>query len=81
VLRLNPPLEAVSTVEAPPGLKLPNTIRLDPKDQPILLAAIHANAGYLLTGDASYSGHLYGKSMEGVLVLRRRQYFERRRRA
>ena len=63
------------------GLKLPETIRLDPKDQPIVLAAIHARADYLLTGDARHFGHLYGKRIEGVLVLRPAAYFERRRRA
>jgi hypothetical protein len=59
---------------------LPETIRLDPKDQPILLAAIHGRADYLLTGDARRFGHLYGKQIRGVLVLGPRQYFERRRR-
>jgi predicted nucleic acid-binding protein len=59
---------------------LPETIRLDPKDQPILLAAIHEKADYLLTGDARHFVHLYGKRIEGVLVLRPAQYLERRRR-
>jgi len=36
---------------------------------------------YLLTGDANHFGHLYGKRIEGVVLLRPRQYFERRRRA
>jgi hypothetical protein len=58
---------------------LPETIRLDPKDQPILLAAI-SRADYLLTGDARHFGHLYGKRIEGLLVLRPAAYFERRRR-
>jgi hypothetical protein len=40
---------------------VPETIRLDPKDQPILLAAIHGKADYLLTGDAGHFGRLYGK--------------------
>jgi uncharacterized protein len=80
VPRLKRLLESVSTVDAPQGLKLPETIRLDPKDQPILLAAIHARADYLLTGDARHFGHLYGKRIEGLLILRPAQYFERRRR-
>jgi predicted nucleic acid-binding protein len=58
---------------------LPETIRLDPKDHPILLAAIHARADYLLTGDARHFGHLYGKRISGVLVLRPAAYFDRRR--
>ncbi len=45
-------LEAVSIVDAPQGLTLPENIRLDSKDQPILLAAIHGKADYLLSGDA-----------------------------
>jgi uncharacterized protein len=60
---------------------LPEAVRLDPKDRPILLAAIHGKADYLLTGDASHFGHLYGKRIEGVLVLRPAAYFDRRGRA
>jgi predicted nucleic acid-binding protein len=80
VPRLKQLLESVSTVAAPQGLKLAENIRLDPKDQPILLAAIHGKAEYLLTGDGRHFGHLYGKRIEGVLVLRPAQHFERRRR-
>jgi predicted nucleic acid-binding protein len=78
--RLNRLLESVSTVDAPQGLQRAENIRLDPKDQPILLAAIHGKADYLLTGDVRHFGHLYGKRIEGVLVLRPVQYFECRRR-
>jgi uncharacterized protein len=80
VPRLGRLLESVLTVNAPQGLKLPDTIRLDPKDQPILMAAIHGKADYLLTGDAKDFEHLYGKRIEGVLVLRPAQYFEVQRR-
>jgi predicted nucleic acid-binding protein len=55
------------------------TIRLDSKDQPILLAAIHGKADYLLTGDAKHFQHLFGKRIEGVMVVRPAQYFNRRR--
>jgi hypothetical protein len=44
------------------------------------LASIRGNADYLLAGDARHFGHLYGKRIEGVLVVRPRQYFERWRR-
>jgi uncharacterized protein len=81
VPRLKRLLESVSTVDTPHGLKLPDTIRLDPKDQPILLAAIYGKADYLLTGDVRHFGHLYGKRIEGVRVLRPVAYFDRRRRA
>ena len=77
--RLNRLLQSVSTVDAPQGLELPENIRLDPKDRPVLLAAIHGKAAYLLTGDARHFGHLYGKRIEGVLLLRPAEYFERRR--
>lgn len=80
VPRLKRLLESVSTADAPQGLKLPENIRLEPKDHPILLAAIHGKAEYLLTGDIRHFEHLYGKRIEGVLVLRPAQYFERRRR-
>jgi hypothetical protein len=63
-----------------PGPQIDGEHCLDPKDRPILLAAIHGKAEYLLTGDARYFGHLYGKRIEGILVLRPAQYFERRRR-
>jgi hypothetical protein len=50
------------------------------KPGPILLAAIHGQAGYLLTCDVRHLQHLYGKRVEGVLVLRRAKYFDSRRR-
>src|SRR5579875_3231984 len=59
---------------------LPARVRLDSKDRPILLAAIHGKADFLLTGDGRHFGHLYGKRVEGVMVLRPAQYFERRAR-
>lgn len=70
---------ALSIIEAPRGLVLPQSVRMDPKDQPILLAAIHSRATYLLTGDARHFGHLYGDRVEGVMVLRPAQYFLRHR--
>ena len=71
---------AISTADAPQGLTLPGNIRLDPKDLPILLSAINGKADYLITGDIPHFAHLYGKRIEGVLVLRPAQYFEYRRR-
>jgi uncharacterized protein len=75
--RLTPKL----TVVNPPGdLKVPDGVRLDSKDRPILVAAIHGKVDFLLTGDGRHFGHLYGKRIEGVMVLRPAQYFERRAR-
>jgi predicted nucleic acid-binding protein len=71
---------ALMIVNPPQDLKLPEKVRLDSKDRPILLAAIHGKADFLLTGDGRHFGHLYGKRIEGVMVLRPAQYFERRRR-
>jgi len=39
------------------------------KDAPILAAAVHANAGILVTGDLRDFGHLFGKSLRGVRIL------------
>ena len=77
--RLEQLTTTVSIVDARQSLKLPGNIRLEPKDQPILLAAIHGKADYLLTGAARHFEHLYGKRTEGVLILRPAQYFARRR--
>lgn len=75
--RLTPKL---ALVNLPGDLKLLPRVRLDSKDRPILLAAIHGKADFLLTGDGRHFGHLYGKRVEGVMVLRPAQYFERRAR-
>ena len=69
----------VSIVDAPRDRELPAGLRLDPKDRPILMAAIHGQADFLLTGDARHFAHLYSKRVSGVLVLRPAQYFARRR--
>jgi hypothetical protein len=72
--RLTAALIIVSLAQAP---TLPPDVRIDSKDRPILLAAIRGKADYLLTGDGRHFGHLYGKLVEGVMVLRPVQYFER----
>jgi predicted nucleic acid-binding protein len=78
--RLEPLALKLTLIRPPRNLKLPGSIRLDSKDQPVLLAAIHGKADFLLTGDGRHFGHLYGRRIEGVLVLRPSEYFERRRR-
>ena len=65
----------------PPGdLKLPASVRLETKDRPNLRSAIHGEAHFLLTGDVRHFGHLYGRRVQGVMVLRPAQYLERRAR-
>jgi predicted nucleic acid-binding protein len=80
VIRLERLMPKLTLVDPPVDLKLPAGVRLDSKDRPILLAAIHGKADFLLTGDGRHFGHLYGKRIEGVMVLRPAQYFERRAR-
>lgn len=80
VVRLERLTPKLTLVNPPADLKLPARVRLDSKDRPILLAAMHGKADFLLTGDGRHFGHLYGKRVEGVTVLRPAQYFERRAR-
>jgi hypothetical protein len=56
VPRLNQLLESTSTVDAPRGLRLPESIRLERKDRPILLTAIDTKADYLLAGERRCRG-------------------------
>jgi predicted nucleic acid-binding protein len=53
-----------------------NKIQLHEKDVPILLGAIAAKATHLLTGDKMHFGKLYGKSIEGVLILPPAEYWK-----
>ena len=77
--RLDRLTAALTIVNLPQIPKQPLNVRIDSKDRAILLAAIRGKADYLLTGDGRHFGHLYGKRIEGVMVLRPAQYIERRR--
>ncbi|HYA35528.1 MAG TPA: hypothetical protein VEF03_07905, partial [Candidatus Binataceae bacterium] len=79
VARLERLARSLTLVDALRDLRLPAGVRLDSKDRPILLAAINGKADFLLTGDIRHFAHLYGKRVEGVIVLRPAQYFDRRR--
>ena len=57
---------------------LPEGIQLHEKDRPILAAAIEAGASHLLTGDKTHFGHLFGKTVSGVLVLPPGEYLRGR---
>jgi predicted nucleic acid-binding protein len=59
-------LERLPTV-ASATFELP--VRLDPKDRPILCAAIQSRCDYLLTGDRKDFGHLFGQTVRGVAVV------------
>ena len=56
---------------------LPSGIFLPPKDVPILVAAIAANATHLLTGDLRHFGRYFGKRVAGVLILTPGDYLRR----
>ena len=75
-VRLTKLLEKVRIITAvaplPPGVQLPD------KDQPILQAALQAQATHLLTGDKEHFGPYFGRNLGGVLVLPPAEYFERR---
>lgn len=51
---------------------------LPEKDLPILRAAVAANATHLITGDRKHFGHLFGKKVAGVLVVRPSDHLARR---
>src|SRR5215831_15740174 len=44
----------LTLINAPRNFRVRVGVRLDPKDQPILLAAIHGKAHFLLTGDVHH---------------------------
>lgn len=54
---------------------LPEEVELLDKDRPILLAAIHSGCSHLLTGDKRHFGALYGRKIQGVLIITPAQYF------
>ncbi len=66
--RLERLLAAVEIVAEAPSTKLPDTVRLPAKDEPILQAALGSGATHLLTGDLRDFGHLLGRRVGGVLV-------------
>jgi len=55
---------------------LPNGISLPQKDAPILLAAIHARANYLVTGDHRHFGRYFGQRIEGLIIVPPVRYFK-----
>lgn len=71
-------LQTVLIVKVPEGSTLPPDIKLIEKDRPILLAAISVKASHLLTGDKEHFGHLFGSSVEGVMILPPAQYIQGR---
>lgn len=65
-------LVASLEVSAEPGPSIVAAVAtrsLPPKDAPILASAVVARSDVLVTGDRRHFGHLYGKSVQGVVVI------------
>ena len=60
-----------------PGLQ-PGAHNLPAKDIPILQAAISMKATHLVTGDFTHFGSLYGKKIEGVVIISPGEYLRGR---
>jgi hypothetical protein len=50
-------------------MRMPLSVALAAKDVPILGGAIAGNASHLLTGDVHDFGALFGKTIQGVLIV------------
>ncbi len=59
-------------LEADPSMECP--VDLPEKDRPVLMAAISANADYLLTGDIEHFGKYFGQTIMGVRLCLPRDY-------
>jgi predicted nucleic acid-binding protein len=76
--RLRTLLKSVQVFTQIPQAVMPPEIDLPDKDQPILLAAIHAGATHLLAGDKQHFGAYFSQRIQGVLILPPAEYFRRR---
>lgn len=61
--------EVKSDLEIVPESPLLVEVDLRDKDRPVLGAAFGGRCQFLLTGDKRDFGHLYGQSIEGVMVV------------
>lgn len=76
--RLERLLAQVEMVPEAPGAALPQSAKLPGKDEPILRAAIGAEATHLPTGDLRDFGHLLGRRIGGVWILTPRDFLKSR---
>jgi predicted nucleic acid-binding protein len=67
--RLSKLLETVELTSAVRFEPLPDWVHLPAKDEPILQAAIAANATHLLTSDLKHFGCYFWQIIEGVTIL------------
>lgn len=76
--RLEERVAGLELVPSLPDRPLPRGVDLPEKDRSILLAALHADATHLLTGDTTHFGPYLGDEVEGVLILTPGRYLARR---
>ena len=67
---LSTTLEPSEELVANLNTHLPSGIRLPKKDLPVLGGAIVADADWLLTHDGDHFGPLYGKTVQGVEIMK-----------
>jgi len=73
--RLEDLIRAVEVVRDPPlDRSLAALEPIPEKDRPILQAALTAHATHLVTGDRRAFGHLFGREVRGVRVLKPAAY-------
>lgn len=58
--------------------QLPVDVSLPEKDQPILLAAMEAQATHLITGDIRHFGPYFGKAVGAILIMSPAEYLRKR---
>lgn len=76
--RLEQLLARVAVLDAEPApMPVTDASGLPVKDVPVLVGAVAAGAGFLLTGDITHFGSLMGQRAAGVLVLLPGEYLRR----
>jgi predicted nucleic acid-binding protein len=72
-------LKLITIVREPSGRTIARmaALPLADKDAPVMAAAVECRADILVTGDRRDFGHLYGQSIEGVMVLAPAETLER----
>ena len=77
IVRLEKLLRQVEVRSQPPSTMMPAGLpELPEKDRPILFAAIVVQATHLVTGDVTHFGSLYGRTVQGVLIVTPSEYLK-----
>ncbi len=59
----------VANLQVVPSSSFPLPVELQAQDRPLLCAAIRARCSHFVTGDRRDFAHLFGRRVEGVLVV------------